>query len=487
MSEEFGKSSIVSSLIWKFMERGGTQGIQFLVSIILARLLLPEEYGVIAIVMVFINLANVFVESGFNTALIQKKEADELDFSSVLYLSIGVASVLYIAIFLLAPIVSSFYDQVILIPLLRVLSLMLFIGAFNSIQNAYVARHMLFKYLFASSMIAVVVSGSLGIFSAYHGFGIWALVIQQISSQATMSIVLWYTVKWRPQLVFSIFRVKVLFAFGSKLLASALLESLYLNLTVLLIGFLYPPSILGYFNKGQMFPQVIMVNVNGSIQSVLLPALSAYQDNTIRVKEMMRRAIVSSSFLMFPLMVGLAVTSRSLVLLLLTERWLPIVPFIQIACVTFAFWPVHTANLQAINAMGRSDIFLKIEIIKKIVSLTILAISLPFGIYAIAMGGAVRGILSTFINAFPNRKLLNYEIREQLKDILPSMLSSAFMGSIIYLFNYLALSPLYILAMQVTFGMFLYTLVAYIFKIESFLYLMGTIREFRQQKKKIRA
>lgn len=483
MKTEHSKSNILASLFWKLMERGGTQGIQFIVSIILARLLSPEEYGIIAIVMVFILLANVFVESGFNTALIQKKDADEVDFSSVLYLSLGVATILYGIIFISAPFIASFYDQPILVKVLRVLSITLFIGAFNSIQNAFVARNMLFKKLFASSLGAVTISGIVGVIAAYSGLGVWALVLQQLTSQLAVALILWFTVKWRPHLIFSITRVKSLFSYGSKLLASGLLDTLYRNLITLIIGRMYTPSMLGYYNRGQQFPQLIVSNINGSIQSVMLPALSAHQDDRKRVKEMMRRAIVSSSFLIFPMMVGMAVVAEPLVKIVLTDKWLPAVPFLQIACFTFALWPIHTANLQAINAMGRSDIFLKLEIIKKIMGLIVLGVSLPFGVYAIAIGGIFSGLIGTFINAYPNKELLNYSYKEQWLDIMPSLLISLIMGGVVYLFNYLSISAWQILILQIVSGGIIYILLAKIFKIESFTYLVGTMKQLINARK----
>lgn len=482
-NDNFSKSKVIYSLFWKLMERGGTQGIQFIVQIVLARLLSPEEYGIIAIVMVFILLANVFVQSGFSTALIQKKDADEVDFSSVLYLSLGVAGILYVMIYFSAPFIANFYTQPILIPVLRVLSITLFIGAFNSIQNAFVARKMLFKRLFISSLGAVIISGVVGIIAAYHGWGVWALVAQQLTNQLTIAIILWFTVKWRPYLIFSFERVKMLFAYGSKLLASALIDTLYRELRTLVIGRIYTPATLGFYNRGQQFPQIIVLNINGSIQSVMLPALSAHQDNKKRVKDMMRRAIVTSSFLIFPMMIGMAVVAEPLVKIVLTEKWLPAVPFLQFFCISFSFWPIHTANLQAINAMGRSDIFLKLEVTKKIMGLIILGISLPFGVYAIALGQVVSGFVSTFINAYPNKQLLDYSYKEQWIDIMPSLLISIVMGAIVYSISILSISAWQILILQIVSGVIMYILLAKMFKVESFSYLVATMKQLMKDRK----
>lgn len=477
MSKQNTKSQVISSLLWKLMERSGTQGIQFIVQIVLARLLQPENFGSIAIVMVFISLAQVFVQSGFNTALIQKKDADQEDFSSVFYLSLIVSTLLYILIYFSAPLIAGFYRDQVLTPVLRVLSLILFSGAFNSIQNAYIARNMMFKELFYSSLGAILVSGIGGIIFAYMGFGIWALVIQQLINQISITIIMWFTVKWRPKLVFSFKKVKKLFSFGWKLLASSLLNVLYMDLRTLIIGRVYTPSVLGYYNRGEQFPKVIVSNIDGSIQSVMLPTLSAHQDNKKRVKEMMRRSIVTSSFLIFPMMVGMAVVAEPLVKIVLTDKWLPAVPFLQIFCITYALMPIHTANLQAINAMGRSDIFLKLEIIKKIMGLIVLVISLPLGVYAIALGQVFSSIVSSFINAYPNKELLNYSYKEQWVDVMPSILISIMMGSIVYLFSYLNLRAWIMFVLQIIVGIIVYIGMAKIFRLESFSYLIDTMKK----------
>lgn len=486
MSYAINKTKILSSLFWKLMERGGTYGIQFIVQILLARLLLPEDFGAIAIITVFISLAQVFVQSGFNTALIQNEDADDVDFSSVFHLSLVVAVILYVIIYFSAPYIATFYTQPILVPVLRVLSITLFIGAFNSIQNAFVARNMLFKRLFLSSLGAIIISGIIGIITAYNGWGVWALVFQQLSNQLMFAIILFITVKWKPQLIFSFERIKVLFAYGSKLLASALIDTFYRDLRTLIIGRMYTPEMLGFYNRGQQFPNVIVANIDGSIQSVLLPTLSAHQNNKKRVKEIMRRAIVTSSFFIFPMMTGMAIIAEPLVEIVLTDKWLPAVPFLQIFCLSYALMPIHTANLQAINAMGRSDIFLRLEIIKKLIGLTILGVSLSFGVYAITLGQVFTGVISTFINAYPNKQLLDYSYKEQWQDIMPSLLVAIAMGVIVYSFNYLGLTAWKLLIFQVCGGVSVYFLLAKIFKIESLNYLVITIIQLLKNRKDVR-
>jgi teichuronic acid exporter len=468
------KTKVLSSLFWKLMERGGTQGIQFIVQIVLARLLLPEDYGIIALVVIFTSIAGVFVQSGFNTALIQKKNADEADFSSVFFLSLLFAVLIYIILFFTAPLIAKFYKEPILVPVLRVLSLILFIGVVNSIQNAIVARNLQFKKLFFSSTGAILGSGAVGIYMAYSGFGVWALVGQQLTNQLLVMLILWFTIKWRPKLLFSFDRVKTLFSFGWKLLVSALMDAIYRDLRSLIIGKMYSPAMLGFYNRGQQFPDLIITNINGSIQSVMLPVLSSQQDSIARVKDMVRRTIITSSFIVLPMMVGLAITAEPLVKIFLTEKWLPCVPFIQIFCASYAFYPIHTANLQAISALGRSDIYLKLEITKKLFGLLILRITVFYGVYAIALGQVLSGLISSFINAYPNKKLLNYSYKDQLMDIMPSILLSSIMGTVVYCMKLFGMTVGLTLIVQVCSGIILYVGMAWIFQLECFLYLLST-------------
>jgi len=476
------KGKIISSLLWKLMERGGTQGIQFIIQIVLARILTPNDYGTIALISIFILIANVFVQSGFGTALIQKINTNEADFSSVFYVNLFVSGMLYVVLYFTAPIIADFYQIMSLKLIIRVLSITLFFGALNSIQNAVIAKKMQFKKLFFSSFGAIIVSGFVGIIFAYKGFGVWALVAQQLSNQLMITIILWFTVDWRPKLLFSYDRIKGLFSYGWKLLVSALIDTLYTNIRSLIIGKLYNPTALGYYNRGDQFPQIIVTNIDGSIQSVMLPALSMEQENRQRVKEMVRRAIVTSSFIIFPMMIGLAVIAKPLVIILLTDKWLPAVPFLQIACMSYALYPIHTANLQAINALGYSNIFLKLEIIKKIIGIVILVVSIRFGIYAIAIGMLINGIIATFINAHPNKKLLNYSYFEQCKDIMPSFVLSLVMGVFIYSIKIFVIPMSAILTFQILGGIFIYLLLAHLLKLECYLYLIKTIKVIFKKK-----
>lgn len=469
-------SQIMSGLVWKFGERITAQLISLIISIILARLLMPEDYGAVALVMVFITIANVFVTNGFGSALIQKKNADNIDFSSVFYINILLSILLYIIIFLFAPFIAKFYELPVISPALRVLGLRIIIAAINSVQEAYVSRHMLFKRFFWSSLFGTLISGAVGIIMAYNGFGVWALVVQYLTNTCVNTVVLWFTVRWRPEFKCSWSRAASLTAFGWKLLISALIDTGYKQLRSLVIGKIYTSADLAYYNQGEKYPSLIVTNVNSSISSVLFPAMSQYQSEPERIKYMTRRAIQVSSFIMWPMMIGFAICSEQIVKLVLTEKWLPCVPFIQIFCFSYGLWPIHTANLQALNAMGRSDLYLKLEIIKKIFGLIGLVVTLNISPLAIASSLIFTDIISTFINAYPNIKLLNYKYIEQLIDLLPPLLISGIMAIIIYPIGFLKLTDFEILILQVFAGIIVYIGVSAVLKIPAFGYLINIIK-----------
>ncbi len=472
-----------SSFLFKLMESVGNQGIAFIVSLLLARLLDPSDYGVLSMLMVFIAIAQVFVQSGLNTALIQKKEVDETDLSSVFYVSFGVAAALYALLFALAPWLSVFFRMPALKGTLRVMALILLPGSLVSVQNAVVARQMAFRKLMIASLCATVLSGTVGVAMALGGAGYWALVGQQLTNQFAQAILLLALVKWRPQKKFSFERVKGFIRFGWKLLVSSLLETGFINLRSAVIGRRFSDAALGFYTRGKQFPELLMNAINGSIQSVMLPVLSEQQDAPDRMKQLMRKSVMLSSFLVTPMMAGLAAVAEPLIRLLLTDKWLPCVPFLQLCCIDFAFYPIHTANLQAINAKGRSDVFLKLELIKKSYGLIILLITvLCFdSVIAIAWGAVVSTLVSAVVNAHPNKQLLNYGYLEQMHDILPSILLSLVMFAVVYAMNALPLPTALLLAVQVIVGVIVYGGLALLLKLESAQYLLQFVKRSMQK------
>lgn len=477
MPDPRGKKA-AASFLFKLTESVGTQGISFVVSVILARLLDPSDYGVLTMLTVFIAVSQVFVQSGLNTALIQKKDVDETDLSSVFYVSLLIAAALYALLFFLAPAIGAFFGMDALSPVLRVLALVLLPGALVSVQNAVIARQMAFRRLMAASLLSTALSGAVGIGMAAAGLGYWALVGQQLTNQLALALVLLRMVKWRPRALFSWARVRVLIRFGWKLLASSLLETGYNNLRTAVIGKQYAQETLGFYNRGKQFPELVMNAVNGSIQSVMLPVLSDEQDDMLRMKQMMRRSVMVSSFLVLPMMAGLAAVAEPLIRLLLTDKWLPCVPFLQICCIDFAFYPIHTANLQAINAMGRSDVFLRLELIKKSYGLAILAASVFLfdSVYAIAWGAVVSTLLAAVVNASPNRRLLGYGYLEQMRDVLPAMGLSLIMFLAVSALRRLPLAPFPLLVCQTAAGVVIYGALSLLLRLESMRYLTDMLR-----------
>lgn len=470
--------SIYSNFIWRFLERCGAQGVTFIVSIVLARVLDTKIYGIIALVTVFTSIMQVFIDSGMGNALIQKKEADDLDFSSVFFFNILVCSVLYIIMFTIAPIIAKFYSMPDLVSVIRVLSLMLIISGVKNVQQAYVSRNMLFKRFFYATLGGTIGASIVGITLAYLGYGVWALVFQMLFNNAVDTIILWFTVKWRPKLVFSIHRLKVLFSYGWKMLVSNLIDTVYRDITQLIIGKKYTSADLAQYNQGQKFPHFFVSNINSSIDSVLLPTMSKKQDNTATVKNMTRRSIKISTYIMMPFMIGLAVCAESLISLILTDKWLPCVPFLRIFCFSYAFYPIHTANLNAIKAMGRSDLFLKLEFIKKIIGIITILISMRISVMAMAYSLIFTSITSQIVNSFPNKKLMNYSYIEQLKDIMPQMFLSLIMGTVVFSVQFIGLSNILTLIMQIPLGVILYLIGSKMLHIDSFEYLINIAKGF---------
>lgn len=471
-------NKVFSNFIWRFAERCGAQLVTFIVSIVLARILLPEDYGKIALITIFTTILQVFVDSGLGTALIQKKDADELDFSSVFYFNLVMCIILYIFMFIGAPTISQFYNDNSLTPIIRVISITILISGVKGIQQSYVSKNLLFKRFFYATIGGTIFSAIVGITLAYLGYGVWAIVAQQLTNTSIDTLILWITVKWRPIKRFSWIRLKVLLSFGWRMLASSLLDTVYNNMRSLVIGKMYSSSDLALYNQGNQFPNVIVNNINSSIDSVLLPTLAREQDDSIRLKNMTRRAIKISTYIMAPIMMGLAFCSESIVKIVLTDKWIGCVPFLQIFCITYMFYPIHTANLNAIKAMGRSDLFLKLEILKKIVGIVLLFSTMWFGVMVMAYSLLVSTFTSMFINSLPNKDLLDYSFKEQMLDILPAVVLSIAMGIIVSFVKLLNFSDIITLLIQVPLGVIIYVIGSRLLKLDSFDYLLNILKSY---------
>lgn len=474
---------VLSNLIWRFMERCGAQLVSFIVTIVIARIIDPEAYGVIALISVFTSILWVFVDSGLANALVQKKDADEIDFSTVCYTNIVFCTLLYAVLFLAAPFIAKFYDNLSMTALIRVLGLTLLLSSIKNVQQAYVAKKLIFKRFFFATLGGTLCSAVVGIVMALNGYGVWALVISTLFNSTVDTVILWFTVKWRPQKGFSLERLKRLFSFGSKMLASNILNVIFENLNQLIIGKGYSIEDLAYFNKGKQIPSLVIDNIDDAINSVLFPVMSENQDSDKSVKAIMQRALKTNIYTMTPVLVGIAATAEPLVRILLTEKWMPAVPYIRIICFIQIFRPVHTANINAIKSKGRSDLIFKLQVWKNGFGLIILLLAIKHGVLAIAYSMVVSNFINQIINAWPNKRLLNYGYIKQLHDIMPNVILALIMGILVYSIGYIGLNDWVTIFIQVTFGIIIYVGGSWLFKIESFFYERELVKNWLIQRK----
>lgn len=474
---QYNNKSVLTGLFWRFMERCGAQVVSLVVSIILARILDPQVYGTVALVTIITGILQIFVDGGLGNALIQKKDADQLDFSTVFYLNVVFCTAMYGLIYVGAPLLAGFYNDMELVPIIRVLGITILIAGLKNVQQAYVSKHMLFKKFFFSTLSGTILAAVVGIAIAMLGGGVWALVIQQLVNLAVDTIVLWFVVDWRPTAEFSFKRLKELYSFGWKLLVSALLERIYSSIYQLVIGKVYSTQDLAYYNKADQFPNLIVTNINTSIDSVLLPAMSNQQDSKENVKRLTRRAVTTSMYIMSPVMIGFACVAEEFISIVLTDKWLPAVPFLQIFCLVYMFYPVHTSNLNAIKAVGRSDIFLRLEVIKKVIGIALLLLSVRMGVMAMAYSLLINSLLSQIINAWPSKSLIDYGFVEQLKDIIPTVILTLFMALVISSVDLLQLSTVLSLIVKIVVGVIIYVAGSVISKNEVFIYLWDLVKK----------
>ncbi len=477
------KNKVIINMLWRLAERCGVQGVGFIVSIILARVLTPDEYGTVALVIVFVAILQILAVSGFPIALIQKKQATDLDFSTALYFNLALCGVLYLLLYFAAPTIAGFYNDAVFVNLTRVLGLRLIVSGFLGVQNAFVMRNMQFKKYFYSTFSGTIVSAIVGIWMVYNDFGVWALVGQTLAADIVNVLILWFTSGFKPKLHFSFKSLKELFSYGWKLLAANIVDGVYSNLRTLIIGKVYATDALAHYNKGESFPRLIIFNLNTTIDSVLFPAMSRTQDDAIRLKSMTRRSIKTTAYIVWPCMIGLVVCATPLIEFLLTETWLETVPYVRLFCISYAFVPMQTANQNTMKALGRSDIFLKLQTVGKVVGLITIFITMQFGVLAIAMGTVFAAIFETFLKMSPNKKLIDYGYLEQLKDIFPSALLAAFMGVCVWPLQYLNIPLILVLAIQASAGAAIYFVLSAVFKMETFLLLWELLQTLLKKAK----
>lgn len=476
------KKKTVSSLIWKLFEQSASSFVSLVVQIVMARLLAPDEFGMLAIMLVFVNVGNVIVQSGLNTAIIQGPDVTERDYSTVFWMSFVVSLVLYVIVFAAAPAIAAYYAMPSIVAPLRALVLILIVNAYNSIQEAVVARALEFNKTARATVIAGVASGALGIISAVAGTGIWALVVQQLLFQVVKSIVLAVQIPWKPRFLFDAGRARLLFSFSWKLLVSGLLEQGYQSLSDLMIGKVFDSSSLGFVSQGKKYPQALGLMLDGAIQPVMLSAVARVQDNKENVKRLARRALKTSTFLIAPSMVLFAFVSKPIVLLLLGEKWLACVPYLRMYCFVYALLPVHTTNLQVLNGVGRSDLYLRLEVIKKIIGVSILCVTVFVfrDLTAIVFGYVLSSIICTFVNAHPNKRVIGYSYLEQIRDICPAFILAVAAGAVSCLVVPLNLPVFASIVLQSVVMAVAYLLLAYMLKIEEMTYLLDMLAKLRK-------
>lgn len=478
-------SKIFSGLFWVYLENIAAQVVNFIVSVILARLLDPGHYGTIALVNVFINIANVFVTSPFSYALIQKKDADELDYSSMFWFTVWMSFVFFAGLFFLAPSIGNFYGNADLVLILRVLLFRIPLSACNSIQMAYVSGHMVFKKSFLSNSGGALLSGAFGIVLAYLGFGIWALVAQSLLNVLFNTLILMIVVKWRPRLLFSYERLKPLIRYGWKLLATGLMFTGYTEIRSLIIGKRYSAEDLGYYDRGYSFPRLVASNIDSTINRVLFPTLSQQQDDMVRLREMTRRSAKTSAYLMTPLLFGLAIVAEPLVRMLLGEKWMPCVPYLQILSIMWWLQPTQTCSAQAIKAIGKSDIYLRIEIISKVFGLTLLAwaVFIVNSVKAIAISMLIGQAIAVVIYGIHVDKYVGYKFVDQLQDVLKPGIIGLVMCLPLYYIPNLVSNEVLCIAVQIVIGGIIYLGISKILNLEEFRYLTGLIKNRKKGEK----
>jgi len=472
------KNKTINALFWSFLERIGQQGIQFVIAIVLARLLLPEQFGLIAMLTIFMAIAQSFIDSGFGLALIQKQDADHLDECSIFFFNILVGFLVAGALFFLAPWIAAFYKIPLLTPLARVLSLNLIINAFGVVHTSLLTKRIDFKAQMKVSVIATVLSGSIGVAMAYRGYGVWSLVAQSIGSNLFRTTLLWLFLPWRPSWIFSPASLRSMFSFGSKLLFSGLLDTIYTNLYLVVIGRVFSATDLGYYTRAEQTQQLPVSNLSSTVGRVTFPVFSSMQDDKIRLKRSIRKALSTLAMVNFPLMIGLAVVAKPLVLVLLTDKWLPCVPYLQLLCVVGMLYPLHAINLNVLMAQGRSDLFFRLDIYKKAMITAVIFITWRWGIRAMIYGQIVTSIVAYYMNSYYTGRLLSYPAGEQIKDFLPVLGLASLMGCGVYLAGYIPLeSTVALLISQVSIGVVLYILLCGCTKTSSFLEIVSMAKE----------
>ena len=470
MGAESLRSKTFHALAWSLAESVGVQGVRLVMGIVLARLLFPEEFGLIGMLTIFIAVAQSFLDSGFGAALIQKRNATQTDKCSIFYFNIVFGLITAGGLCLFAPWIAAFYKQPILTAVTRAMSVTLVVNSFSLIQSTILAKEIDFKTQTKASLIASVMSGILGITMAGRGFGVWSLVGQQMSSAICRTVLLWLWNSWRPALIFSFQSLREMFGFGSRLLASGILEQVFGNIYSLVIGKLFSAADLGYFTRAQTLGEVPSQTLSSMVGRVTFPVFAMIRDDTSRLKNGMKKAITTLVFINFPMMIGMAVVARPLVLVILSEKWAESIPYLQLLCMVGLLYPLHLINLNVLQALGRSDYFLRLEVIKKILIVINIVVTWQFGISAMICGMIAFSAIAYYLNSYYTGILVGYSAGEQLRDWSGYLMIAALMGGAVYLVGWLPFRRLWsMLLVQVCFGVIFYGSLCRLFRMAAFM------------------
>lgn len=476
MEKKTDSTVIVSNFVWNLLERWGAQGVTFIVSVILARVLEPTVYGLTALASVFSGILGVFIDSGLGSALVQKKDADEIDFSTVFYFNVAMCIILYFIMFFLSPVIAAFYEMPELIAVIRVSSLSLIISGFKNILISVIQKNLQYKKFFFSTLAGTILAAIVGIFMAFNGFGVWALVIQGILNSTVDTFVLWFTVGWRPKAKFSFQRLVKLLPFGSRILGTTLINTIYSKLRDLIIGKKYTTQDLAYYNKASGWPNLLFVNLGGAIDSVMFPVMSKAQEDKAEVKKIMSRTIRLNTYVVFPMLVGLALCAESAVSIVLTEKWIPIVEYMRVFCFVYAISTIDNTQRNMIRSIGRSDWFLRLETTKRGIDLIALIISMQISVKAMAYSLILTNIVGLIINMWIVNKLLEFNIYEQIKDFFGNIILSITMAIPVIVIGSSGFSDVIKLMLQIVVGVVTYILLSILLKSEAFSYILAFVK-----------
>lgn len=482
MQDKELSKKVFTGMKWKAIERFFLQFINAVTPMVLARILMPEDFGTIAILSVFISIANTFVQNGLGNSIIQKKESDELDCSTVFYTQFAIAIICYAILFFAAPFVAKWYKNSELSLMLRVMSLSLIVGSLGAMQLTVMKKNMQFHKSFVIYGGATIAYGVVGIGLAYAGFGCWSLVWANLANSIALLLGAMFMVRWRPKWEFSFTRLKSLFSYSWKLTVGWLIGTLHQDLYVLVVGKRFSAATLGYYNRAGSFPQIISKTVSEVVDGVMFPAMSQIQDDREKLRSITKTLLSMNAYILFPIFLGLSAVAKNLVTIILTEKWLPSVPMMQIICVTYALASINSSNMQVFNSMGRSDIFMKFELIKRSISIVLLIVTSFINIYAVIVVLLLMAVLSNLMNAYQNKKLLDIKFSEQAKCLFPSFVCALLMWVAAMAVGMIQMNIVLSLLCQIIVGVAVYLGLSVIFKVKGFNVLIDALKKQRKTK-----